>query len=72
MAISTGAIVIWLIAALLAVAIFWGRYEARRTREKFLQQLMALDLKRRRELLDRLSPRLASELRGELGARRLL
>ncbi len=67
--VTAGALVVWFIAAVLAAAVFFSRFEARRTREKFMRQLLSVDPKRREQILSRLSPKLQSELRGELSAR---
>ena len=57
---------LWVICALLAAGVFWTRYEKKRTRDKFLRELMAMDLERREKVLSRLRPQLQMELRQEM------
>jgi hypothetical protein len=61
--ISGTSIVLWLICALLAAGVAWSRYEKRKTRDKFLRELAAMDPERREKLLSRLRPQLQNELR---------
>lgn len=64
---STGhSIELWAICALLAAGVGWSRYEKRKTRDKFLRELAAMDRDRREKLLNRLRPQSAMELRQEL------
>ena len=64
--ISFTAIVLWLICLLLAVGVAWSRYDKKRTRDKFLQELLAMDPVRREKVLSRLRPEIAMELRQQL------
>ena len=64
--ISGTAIVGWLICLLLAVGVAWTRYEKKRTRDKFLRELLAMDPARREKVLSRLRPEMAMELRQQL------
>ena len=67
LAITTGtSITIWVICALLAAGVAWTRYEKKRTRDKFLRELMAMDPERREKVLSRLEPKLQMELRQKL------
>jgi len=59
-------IVIWLVCAFLAAGVAWSRYEKKRTRDKFLRELVAMDPERREKLLQRLSPQLQMEMRQHL------
>jgi hypothetical protein len=64
--ISGTAIAIWSASAALAAGVAWSRYEKKRTRDKLLRELAAMDAVRREKLLTRLTPKLAMELRQEL------
>jgi hypothetical protein len=64
--VSGTSIAVWVIAFLLAVAIAWTRYEKKKTRDKFLRELIAMDPARREKLLSRLRPDIQNELRREL------
>jgi hypothetical protein len=64
--ISLSAIITWAICFLLAVGVAWSRYEKKRTRDKFLRELLAMDPARREKVLNRLRPDFAMELRREL------
>ena len=64
--ITSTAFVVWSASALLAAGIAWSRYEKRRTRDKLVRELAAMDPARREKLLTRLTPKLAMELRQEL------
>ena len=57
---------LWVICALLAAGVAWTRYEKKRTRDKFLRELMAMDLERREKILSRLRPQLQMEIRQEM------
>ena len=59
-------ITLWAICALLAAGIAWSRYEKKRTRDKFLRELAAMDRERREKLLQRLRPELQTEMRQHL------
>jgi hypothetical protein len=62
----TTSIIIWTICGLLAVGIGWSRYEKKKTKDKFLRELIAMDPERREKILGRLSPALQTDLRREL------
>lgn len=64
--ISGTSLALWLVCALLAVGVAWSRYDKRKTRDKLLRELAAMDSERREKLLNRLTPRLATELRENL------
>jgi cytochrome c-type biogenesis protein CcmH/NrfF len=64
---ATGTTVtVWMICLLLAAGVAWTRYEKRRTRDKFLRELMAMDPARREKLLSRLRPEIQNDLRQQL------
>lgn len=64
--ISGTSVAIWIVCALLAIGVAWSRYDKRKTRDKLLRELAAMDGERREKLLNRLTPRLATELREHL------
>jgi hypothetical protein len=64
--ITVTAVVIWAICLLLAAGVAWSRYEKKRVRDKFLRELLAMDPERREKLLQRLSPKLQTEMREHL------
>ena len=67
LAITTGtSITIWVICALLAAGVAWTRYDKKKTRDKFLRELIAMDPVRREKVLSRLRPEIAMELRQQL------
>ncbi len=57
---------LWAACTVIAVGVAWSRYEKKRTRDKFLRELVAMDPQRREKLLSRLRPELQTELRGQL------
>jgi hypothetical protein len=64
---TTGtSIELWAACAVLAVGVAWSRYEKKRTRDKFLRELAAMEPDRREKLLTRLRPELQAELREQL------
>ena len=64
---TTGtSIELWAVCAILAAGIAWSRYEKKRTRDKFLRELAAMEPARREKLLTRLRPELQRELREQL------
>ncbi|HEX4640136.1 MAG TPA: hypothetical protein VH252_02060 [Chthoniobacterales bacterium] len=65
-AITVTSIVLWGICLLLAVGVGWSRYEKKRTRDKFLRELIAMDPARREKVLSRLRPDMEMQLRQEL------
>ncbi|MEP7013899.1 MAG: hypothetical protein ABI925_00510 [Verrucomicrobiota bacterium] len=62
-------ITVWTISALLAVGLGWSRYSKRKTRDKLVRELVAMDPARREKVLISLNPKLAMELREELMSR---
>ena len=64
--VSGTSIAVWVIALLLAVGIAWTSYEKKKTRDKFLRELIAMDPARREKLLSRLRPDIQNELRRQL------
>jgi hypothetical protein len=64
--VSGTSIAVWVIAVLLAAGIGWTRYEKKKTRDKFLRELIAMDPARRQTLLSRLRPDVQNELRQQL------
>ncbi len=64
--ITASSIAFWLVCALLAAGVAWSRYEKKKTRDKLLRELTAMDFERREKLLNRLSPKLSTELREQL------
>jgi hypothetical protein len=66
LAITGTSVTIWAICALLAVGIAWSRYEKKRTRDKFLRELVAMDPVRREKVLSRLRPEIQTDLRQQL------
>lgn len=67
--ISWTTIIVWTISALLAAGIGWSRYEKKKTRDKYLAQLAALERDDREKLLLRLNPALQMEVRQQLMSR---
>jgi hypothetical protein len=57
---------LWLLCALLAVGVFWTRLEKRKTRDKLLSELIAMDPERREKVLSRLRPQLQMEIRQQI------
>lgn len=64
--ISWTTIIVWTISAVLAAGIGWSRYEKKKTRDKYLAQLAALERDDREKLLMRLNPALQMEVRQQL------
>ena len=64
--VSGTSIAVWTISALLAIGIGWSRYEARKTRDKLLRDLKAMDRDGREKMLKRLRPELEMEIRQQL------
>ncbi|MFL6513441.1 MAG: hypothetical protein ACJ8M1_00280 [Chthoniobacterales bacterium] len=56
----------WTISAVLAAGIGWSRYEKKKTRDKLLAELAAMDHDAREKLLSRLQPEVATEVRQQL------
>jgi hypothetical protein len=64
--ITGTSIVLWTLSAILAVGIWWGLNEKKKTRDTLLRELARMDPERREKLLTRLSPRLQTEVRQQL------
>ena len=64
--ITLTSIILWGICLLLAVGVAWSRYEKKRTRDKFLRELIAMDPARREKVLGRLRPDMEMQLRQDL------
>ena len=56
----------WTISALLAAGIGWSRYEKKRSRDKLLADLAAMDREHREKLIGRLQPDVQTEVRQQL------
>ena len=59
-------IVVWTICAVLAAGIGWSKYEKKKTRDKFVAELAAMDRERREKLISRLQPQVQMEIRQQL------
>jgi hypothetical protein len=57
---------VWTIAAVLTLGVGWSRYTQRKTRDKLVRELMAMDPDRREKVISRLNPKLGMEIRQEL------
>ena len=64
--VSFSSLVLWRICLLLAAGVGWSRYEKKKTRDKFLRELIAMDPVRREKVLSRLRPEIQMDLRREL------
>ena len=64
--ISLTSLIIWAICLLLAAGVGWTRYDKKKTRDKFLRELVAMDPVRREKVLNRLRPEIAMDLRQQL------
>jgi hypothetical protein len=64
--IALSSIILWAICLLLAVGVAWSRYEKKKTRDKFLRELIAMDPVRREKVLSRLRPDMQMDLRQQL------
>jgi hypothetical protein len=59
-------ITVWTISTLLALGIGWSRYAKWKTRDRVVRELAAMDAERREKMLNRMTPKLAMEMRQEL------
>lgn len=57
---------VWLISALIAIAVGWSRYAKYKTQERLVNELAAMDEDRREKILSRLNPKSAADLRERL------
>lgn len=59
-------IAVWTISGVLAVGIGLSSYAKRKTRDKLVRELAAMEPERRQKVLQRLNPKLANEIRQQL------
>ena len=59
-------ITVWTISAVLAIGIGLSSYAKRKTRDKLVRELAAMEPERRQKVLTRLNPKLAMEMREQL------
>jgi len=59
-------IAVWIISGVLAVGIGLSSYAKRKTRDKLVRELAAMEPERRQRVLTRLNPKLAMEIREQL------
>ncbi len=59
-------ITVWTISAVLAIGIGLSSYAKRKTRDKLVRELAAMEPQRRQKVLQRLNPKLAMEIREQL------
>jgi hypothetical protein len=64
--ISWTTIIVWTICVVLALGIGWSKYEKKKTRDKFVAELAAMDRDRREKVLSRLQPEVQMEIRQQL------
>lgn len=64
--ISATDITVWTVSAVLAIGIGFSSYAKRKTRDKLVRELAAMDPQRRQKILQRLNPKLAMEIREQL------
>ena len=59
-------ITVWTISGVLAIGIGFSSYAKRKTRDKLVRELAAMEPERRQKVLQRLNPKLAMEIREQL------
>ena len=59
-------IVVWVVSAFLAIGIGWSRYLKRKSRIDLTRQIAAMEPERRKQMLSRMNPQTAMEIRQEL------
>jgi hypothetical protein len=59
-------ITVWTISGVLALGIGLSSYAKRKTRDKLVRELAAMEPERRQKVLQRLNPKLAMEIREQL------
>jgi hypothetical protein len=59
-------ITVWTISGVLAMGIGLSSYAKRKTRDKLVRELAAMEPERRQKVLTRLNPKLAMEIRQQL------
>jgi hypothetical protein len=64
--ISGTDITVWTISGVLAIGIGLSSYAKRKTRDKLVRELAAMEPERRQKVLTRLNPKLAMEIREQL------
>jgi hypothetical protein len=57
---------VWILSALLALGIGWGKYSKWKARNELVRELAAMDRDRREKVLSRMNPEQAMEARQEL------
>jgi hypothetical protein len=64
--ITWTSITVWIVSAILAAGIGWSRWEKKKTRDKYLGDLAAMERDARERTLSRLNPKLQTEVRQQL------
>jgi hypothetical protein len=64
--VTTTDIIVWILAALLALGIGSAKYAKWRARNQLVRELAAMDRQRREKMLSRMNPEQAMEARQEL------
>jgi hypothetical protein len=64
--ISATDITVWTISTVLAIGIGLSSYAKRKTRDRLVRELAAMEPERRQKVLQRLNPKLAMEIREQL------
>ena len=59
-------IAVWTISGVLAIGIGLSSYAKRKTRDRLVRELAAMEPERRQKVLQRLNPKLAMEIREQL------
>jgi hypothetical protein len=64
--ITWTSLTVWIVSALLAAGVAWSRWEKKKTRDRLLAELVAMDPEKREKVLSRLTPKLQMEVRQQL------
>lgn len=64
--VTTTDVTVWILSALLALGIGWGKYAKWKARNQLVRELAAMDRDRREKVLSRMNPEQAMEARQEL------
>ena len=64
--VTTTDFTVWILSALLALGIGWGKYAKWKARNQLVRELAAMDRDRREKVLSRMNPEQAMEARQEL------
>lgn len=64
--VTTADISVWIISALLALGIGWGKYAKWKGRNQLVRELASMNRDRREKVLSRMNPEQAMEARQEL------